>query len=131
MFLLVVTYTITCIATKLSKSNQGEYATTRFPRQLNCISKMFLSIASGVLLFGVFMNSFKGGNFWIAMFVTRIILGLLLPTYIILNTEQLKTYLKKIILKVESETHVFLLQISERVTNLIMFKSSNQIQPIE
>ena len=131
LFLLIITYTITCIATKLLKSDQGEYVETRFPRQLNCVSKMFLSIVGVVMLFGIFMNAFKGGHFWMVECVMRIILGILLPTYFILNTAQLKTYLKKIIIKAKSESYLFFLQIGERVTNLNMLQISNQIQPIE
>ena len=127
--LLIITYIITCMATKLSKSNQGEYVATRFPQQLHWLSKMFLSIAGVIILFGVFKNSLKGGNFWLAHFVVGVVLGLLLPTYIILTTAQMKTYLKNVIIRVKSETVIFLLQIGERVSNLNMFKSSNQIQP--
>ena len=131
LLILIISYAITSMATHLSNSNQGEYIATRFPHRLNCFSKMILSIAGVMSLFGVFMNFNKGGNVWMANLLMGIILGLLLPTYIILNTAQMKTYLENVIIKVKSETGSFLSQIREQVTNFNMFKPSNQIEPIE
>ena len=131
LFLLVITYTITSMATKLSKLNQTEYVATRFPHQLTCLSKMFLSIIGVMILFGVFMNFLKGGNFWMAHLLLGITMGLMLPTYVILSTARMKTYLKNVFIKVKSELDSFLRQIVERVTNVYMFKPSNPIEPIE
>ena len=131
LILLLITYTMTSIATKLSKSLQGEYIVTRFPHQISCLSKMFVSITCGMMLFGVFMKFLKGGNFWMANLLIGMILGFLLPTYIILNNAQIKTYQKNVIIKVKSEITSLLRQIYEQVTNFNVFKPSNQIEPIE
>ena len=93
--------------------------------------KMFVSITCGMMLFGVFMKFLKGGNFWMANLLIGIILGFFLPTYIILNNAQIKTYQKNVIIKVKSEITSLLRQIYEQVTNFNVFKPSNQIEPIE
>ena len=129
VFLLIITYVISTIGTKIYQPNTGEFVAVRFPEKLYGLSMIVILIITFMVLCGVVVNVFTDGNIWIAHLLQGIILGICAPIYIILTTTQLKIYIHKAIKKYESDLINLVEKKYSQAPKLNLFKRSSQIQP--
>ena len=115
------------IGTTFHQAKEDEHIARRFPDKLNCLSKMAI-LFGFIVYFGVMMNIFADGYLWIVHTLMASTLGIL--TRIILSTQQLKTYVQKVIRRSTSEIIDFLHQKYAQISSLNFFNVSSQIQPI-